>query len=94
VEGACIRAHGEGSAVIERKHLFTEPADAPREPNEPETFHGATRRFQEGLVREALEAEQDNVSASARRLGITRAHLYNLMATFGIRRDRSRRSEG
>ena len=50
------------------------------------SLHAATRRFQRELVRRALERSQQNVSAAARSLQITRAHMYNLMASFGLRR--------
>jgi DNA-binding NtrC family response regulator len=50
------------------------------------SLHAATRRFQRELVRQALDRSQQNVSAAARALKITRAHMYNLMASFGLRR--------
>lgn len=50
------------------------------------SLHAATRRFQRELVRRALERNKQNVSAAARSLQITRAHMYNLMASFGLRR--------
>ena len=51
------------------------------------SLHAATRRFQRDLVQRALDRSQQNVSAAARALKITRAHMYNLMATFGLRRE-------
>jgi Nif-specific regulatory protein len=51
------------------------------------SLHAATRRFQRGLVQQALERSQQNVSAAARALKVTRAHMYNLMASFGLRRE-------
>jgi DNA-binding NtrC family response regulator len=51
------------------------------------SLHAATRRFQRDLVQRALDRCQQNVSAAARALKITRAHMYNLMATFGLRRE-------
>jgi Nif-specific regulatory protein len=51
------------------------------------SLHAATRRFQRDLVQRALERSQQNVSAAARALKITRAHMYNLMASFGLRRE-------
>jgi transcriptional regulator with GAF, ATPase, and Fis domain len=50
------------------------------------TFHHATRAFQERLLRETLAREGWNVTAAARALDLTRAHVYNLMATFSIAR--------
>jgi Nif-specific regulatory protein len=51
------------------------------------SLHAATRRFQRDLVQRALDRSQQNVSAAARALKITRAHMYNLMAAFGLRRE-------
>jgi Nif-specific regulatory protein len=86
VEVAAIRARGDGSPTIERRHVFPDQPGPTTDPVEETSFHAATRRFQERLVREALEQTAGNVSAAARQLSLTRAHLYNLMANFGIRR--------
>jgi Nif-specific regulatory protein len=86
VESAAIRAHGDGGPRIERRHVFPEPPTNAVEAPPAGSFHAATRRFQETLVRNALRESDHNVSAAARSLDITRAHLYNLMATFGISR--------
>ena len=51
------------------------------------SLHAATKRFQRDLVQRALDRSQHNVSAAARTLQITRAHMYNLMASFGLRRE-------
>jgi len=40
------------------------------------------------MVQDALDRCDANVTLAARLLGITRAHLYNLMTTFGTRRVR------
>jgi Nif-specific regulatory protein len=89
VEAATIRAAGLGSMVLERAHLFrdtrtaSEPEDA-----EPErlTFQEATRRFQADLLRRTFEETGWNVQESARRLEITRSHVYNLIKAFGLER--------
>jgi len=88
VEAAVIRAYGEGSPYVERRHLFpaaltggdTQPG------SERPTFQEATRDFQRKLVHTALAAADWNVAAAARSLELTRAHVYNLMATLSIKR--------
>lgn len=84
VEVAAIRAHADGSAAIERAHLF--PTE--ERPSQPVTmtFHEATRGFQRALLCETLAREAWNVTAAARALDLTRAHVYNLMATLGVQR--------
>lgn len=91
VQASVLRAHGDGSRQIERRHVMPS-ADAPRlgTPT-PSTFHEATRCFQEQLLRETLAREQWNVAATARTLEMTRAHVYNLLAAFNISRPQSDR---
>jgi Nif-specific regulatory protein len=86
VVGAVIRARGENSLRIERRHLFPERTPSSSAPPRQPTFHEATRNFQEQLLREVLGREDWNVAAVARTLDLTRGHVYNLMATFRIRR--------
>jgi Nif-specific regulatory protein len=87
VEAAVVRASGEKSPYIERRHLFPTHAPGPAgTAPAARTFHEATRVFQEQLLREALAREGWNVAAAARTLDLTRAHVYNLMATFSIAR--------
>lgn len=84
VEAGVIRAHGESSPLVDRKHLFPgQPSDGS---NPSMSFHGATREFQRRLLSETLERQGWNVTATARALELTRAHVYNLMATFQIKR--------
>jgi Nif-specific regulatory protein len=85
VQRGVIRAHGEGSLVVERRHLFSE-AGSSTDPQASMTFQSATRRFQRELLRTSLEQEDWNVAATARALDLTRAHVYNLMATLAIHR--------
>jgi Nif-specific regulatory protein len=89
VEVAAIRASAEGGAsAIEAGHVFRPTPSSPS--GRPlQTFHEETRRFQANLVARALEATDWNVSAAARNLDVTRAHLYNLIKSFGLTRDRT-----
>lgn len=84
---AVIRAAGEGLRQVERTHLFpdAQPLD---EPVHPETFQGATRRFQKDLLRTVLDETQWNVVETARRLDLARSHVYNLIRAFGLERGR------
>jgi Nif-specific regulatory protein len=86
VEAATIRADGDGTTQVESEHLFPASASA-AEIAEADGFHEATRRFQADLLRRALEENGGNKSAAARQLKLTRAHVYNLMHSFGLDRE-------
>jgi transcriptional regulator with GAF, ATPase, and Fis domain len=51
-----------------------------------ESFQSATRAFQRRLVSEVLETAEWNVTEAARRLDLTRSHLYNLIREFELQR--------
>jgi len=89
VEAAVIRAAGEGSKQVERRHVFPEPPGAIAEPDDPVTLQEATRRYQARFLQDALEASGWNVVETARRLDVSRSHLYTLIRAFGL--DRARR---
>ena len=82
VEGAVIRAAAEGALQVEPRHLS---GATPVE--QSTTFHDATRAYQRELLRRELRANSWNVSATATHLDITRAHLYNLIHQFNLRRE-------
>jgi Nif-specific regulatory protein len=85
VEAATIRAASQRATQIELHHLFPRTSDAPAA-GPTRTFQEETRRFQGDLVKRVLEANGWNVSAAARDLDLTRAHLYNLINAFGLKR--------
>jgi Nif-specific regulatory protein len=86
VESATIRAASQRAAQIEVHHLFPKTnSDAPAA-SPTRTFQEETRRFQADLVKRVLETNSWNVSAAARELDLTRAHLYNLINAFGLKR--------
>ncbi len=87
VEAAVIRAAGARARQVERSHLFPDAPGA-QEPEATITFQEATRRFQARFVRDALEANGWNVADTARRLDLTRSHVYNLIRAFGLDRPR------
>ena len=86
IEFALIQAATRGEEQIQVHHLFSDqrrPAATP----EPEmlSYQEATRKCQEAILRQALDRSKGNVTETARRLDITRAHVYNLMRSFGIK---------
>lgn len=84
VESAVLRAAAQRLERVEASHLF-------REDDKPEdalTFQEATRVFQSYLLRRTLEATSWNVAAAARKLDLTRAHVYNLIKAYGLRRSK------
>jgi Nif-specific regulatory protein len=84
IQAAAIRATGERAQSIEATHVFgKESTDAPRGPL---TFQAETRRFQARLLQRALEATDWNVTAAAKSLDLTRAHVHNLIKAFGLSR--------
>ena len=87
ITGAAIRAASEGLSQIERGHLFPEDPPAAEAPQQL-TFQEATRRFQKELLTRVLEETEYNVVETARRLDLARAHVYNLMRAFGLKRER------
>jgi Nif-specific regulatory protein len=85
VEAAAVRAASEGAAGIETSHVFRDAG--PSGPARGQlTFQEETRQFQAALVARALEATDWNVTAAARSLDLTRAHVYNLIRAFGLTR--------
>jgi Nif-specific regulatory protein len=84
IEAAAIRAAGSGATQVETRHLFPQAANG-GEP-EPLTFQEETRRFQRGLLARTLDECDWSVIDAARRLDLSRAHVYNLIQGFGLRR--------
>jgi Nif-specific regulatory protein len=83
VEAGAIRAAAENAPQIEVSHLALDPGSA-ASPEEDGTFHAATRRFQRQLLESTLHATGGNVSEAARRLDLTRGHIYTLMKALGM----------
>ena len=88
IQAAVIRAAGEGSKQVDRTHLFPNAPAAEGEPAAALTFQEATRRFQVGMLRQALEETQWNIVETARRLDLARSHVYNLIKAYGLERGR------
>lgn len=86
IEGAAIRAAGAMLPEIEPHHLF--PGLAAPASGRSQSFQEATRSFQEQMLRATLEEQGWNVMETARRLDLSRAHVYNLIGAFGLTRGR------
>jgi Nif-specific regulatory protein len=83
VEAAAIRAAGEGSESIEPRHLFPSAA-RPSDDQGELSFRDATRWFQRELLERTLRESEWNVVEVARRLGLARSHVYNLIRAFEL----------
>jgi len=87
IEAAAIRASAEAASQIEASHLGLESLPVRASEYDGDTFQEGTRRYQRELVRSALEAAGWNITEAARRLDLTRGHIYNLIKTLGLERD-------
>ena len=86
IEAAAIRAAGEGAEQIAPHHVLPASARASAAADGALSFQEATRRFQAELLRKVLDEASWNVSEAARRLDLTRSHVYNLIRAFGFTR--------
>jgi Nif-specific regulatory protein len=86
VEMAAIRASHAGSCLVEAEDVIR---DVWHEEHAPAalSFREETKRFQRDLLVRTLTAEDWKVASAARSLQLTRAHVYALMDTFGIRNE-------
>jgi len=75
-------ALSEGAAAIEPRHIF--PERAAEGDVGPQSYEDAMRRFQARFLREALEESGWNVSETARRVGLARSHLNDLIKAHGL----------
>lgn len=91
VQAGVIRARGDGAAAVQPWHLFPERTGH-RNSQDPAHlgYKEATRIYQRTLVSRALAATEWNVAAAARRLGLQRAHLHELIRRHGLKRPASR----
>ena len=85
VSSGSIRAAGSNASQIQPHHLFPESSDAAvkEDPN----FIEATREFQRGLLVRTLRDSSWNVTEASRRLDLARSHVYNLIKSFGLKRN-------
>jgi Nif-specific regulatory protein len=83
IEAAAIRAAGEGVGALEPRHLFPS-APRGRAAADELDFREATRWFQRDLLERTLRENDWNVADVARRLGLARSHVYNLIRAFEL----------
>jgi Nif-specific regulatory protein len=83
IEAAVIRASAEGVSQIESRHVFP---DVAADSDSSQSFQAATRRFQAQHVARTLDDTGWNVVETARRLEVTRSHVYNLIRAHGLER--------
>jgi Nif-specific regulatory protein len=82
LEQAVLRARAEGAAFVEGRHLDQK---APAGPTL--SLAQATAAFQRDFVRRELESGQWNITQVAKRLELTRQHVYNLIKTYELKRE-------
>jgi Nif-specific regulatory protein len=83
LERALIRAVAEHAPQVEERHLDERP---PGSEGSGASFAELTRQFQRDFLRRELERGEWNVTEVARRLELTRSHVYNLIKAFGLQR--------
>ena len=95
VQQATIRAAAQSLSQVQSSHLFRETSELPPvavEPARPDEDHGTfqdeTRAFQRQLLSRALVAADWSVPTAARRLDLTRGHVYALIKAFKLARER------
>ena len=87
VQRAAVMASGDGTEIIEPRHLFPGQIPAPvGTADTSATFQEATRQFQRQLLSQTLDATGWNVSEAARRLDLARSYLYDLIKAHGLQR--------
>jgi Nif-specific regulatory protein len=84
IETGVLRASLQNVGQLEVKHLFP---DSTATVEESRSFQEETRRFQRDLLCRALVETDWNITETARRLDLARAHIYNLIKSLGISRD-------
>jgi len=89
IEAAVIRAASEHAAQVEAQHLFPDRTAGAHTASKQPSFQESTRDFQAELVRQALARYDWNIQETARRLDMSRSHLYNLIQAFGLGRPKS-----
>jgi Nif-specific regulatory protein len=83
IEAGSIRAAVERAPTLRVCHVW--PASAPDRDEVPD-FREATQRFQRRYLRDALEDHDWDIRAVVAATGLSRAHLYSLIATHKLTR--------
>ncbi|MBK7156235.1 MAG: sigma-54-dependent Fis family transcriptional regulator [Sandaracinaceae bacterium] len=82
IELAMLRARADDSRVLREEHFAAggQPGSA------PESLQDRTRAFQRRAIEDALSEAGGRATAAASALGMSRSHLYHLIASLGIER--------
>ncbi|MEM7677687.1 MAG: sigma 54-interacting transcriptional regulator, partial [Myxococcota bacterium] len=80
---ALIHAAGAGDEHIRRSHLFGVEED---DKAESTSLDSEVQKLKKKMVLDALETTRGNVAETAKILDITRAHVYNLMRRYDIKK--------
>ncbi len=89
VQRGVLRAIFEDAAQVERRHLFPDTSGPATDDEAGSvTFQDATRRFHRQFLETALAQSDWNIAETARRVDLSRAHIYDLMRGLGIERRR------
>ncbi len=91
IEAGVIRAAMKNAAQLDARMLFPD-SDSEESEDVSRSFHEETRRFQKELLQRALKETDWNITETARRLDLARAHVYNLIKSFGLARRQSGRN--
>ena len=86
IETAAIWAASESAVQLELRHLFPDRAAAASDDSQL-SWQEAMRRHQRQFLRQVLDEEDWNVTRAARRLDVTRSHIYKLIQGFALGRD-------
>ena len=86
VEAGAVRAAGQRAQRVESRHVFPHQGDFGGAEDRELSFQEATQRFQRQLLEKTLAEEEGNVTRTARRLDLSRSHVYNLMEAFSVKR--------
>ena len=82
VELAMLRARAEGSSVLRAEHFGAAGPSS----TALASLHDRTRAFQRLVIEEALREAGGRATAAASALGVSRSHLYHLIAALGVER--------
>lgn len=86
MEAGVIRAAMKNASQVDARMLFPESEPEDEQESAARSFHEETRRFQKELLQRVLKETDWNITESARRLDLARAHVYNLIRSFGLSR--------
>lgn len=90
IEAGVIRAAMQGGGQVEASALFPDQSLG-RDESTSRSFQEETRRFQKSLLWHVLRETDWNITETARRLDLARAHVYNLIKSFGLSREQASR---